>query len=295
VAVVRYLANGELDRTFGAGGIVRFAFRTDLPATGSALALTRAADGSERILIAGRVGAPLSRQGGFGLARLDARGRFDRSFSGHGREVTTFGGSEGADSLVAQPGGRILALGTTDASLAAIRYRTDGHLDATFGAGGRDCPTPTREPATSAALSSSPEGDRVLASAATDVNDDAVYIFARYRAGGQNSRHFSCLRIEDAGSSPVILGLATGVRDLSLSIERQVHVPAPCVEGKADYRRLGTVPAHANSAGVVAETVSAIRIHKKRLTKGGYRVRLLGRDRQRHVNERSDPLLLCIS
>jgi uncharacterized delta-60 repeat protein len=76
-----------------------------------------------------------------GVLRLAPNGSFDDSFDGDGKVSTDFPGEsdEDATGVVIQPGGRIVAIGTTVPSgssswdLAMARYLPDGSLDPTFG------------------------------------------------------------------------------------------------------------------------------------------------------------------
>jgi uncharacterized delta-60 repeat protein len=68
-----------------------------------------------------------------------APGTLDPGFGGDGRVTTPFGSLGGsASSLVVQPDGKIVAVGTRgDGAFALARYRSDGSLDTTFGGDGK--------------------------------------------------------------------------------------------------------------------------------------------------------------
>ena len=77
----------------------------------------------------------------FALARYRRNGSLDRSFSGHGK-VTTDLGSGGANSMAIDSRNRIVVAGGTTESYAGgefalSRYRPNGSLDSSFGAGGK--------------------------------------------------------------------------------------------------------------------------------------------------------------
>jgi uncharacterized delta-60 repeat protein len=132
--LVRYRSNGDLDPSFGEGGIVRTVF----PGRCGCYFLAVDVQPDGRIVAAGRV---FNRYGQiFGLARYLPDGRLDRSFSGDGLATIAFGNSyEGAEALVLQPKGKILIAGGGGRyyDFAVARFRRDGRLDRTFSRDGR--------------------------------------------------------------------------------------------------------------------------------------------------------------
>ena len=137
IAVVRYLANGRLDQSFGTGGIVIAQGQGD-----RAWALAAAPEG--KIVVVGRNGASQYR-----VVRLLADGRLDHSFGGSGVVETRFEGlAANALGVAVQADGKIVAAGTglsyNESAFTAARYRDDGELDPSFGSGGKavyDLPT----------------------------------------------------------------------------------------------------------------------------------------------------------
>jgi uncharacterized delta-60 repeat protein len=127
------LGPGDLDPTFGSGGIVA----TDVEGAGRALAVAIQSDG--RIVAAGYTNAAGYR---FVVVRYNADGSLDTSFDGDGMLTTGFGTSEGVGHDVAvQPDGKIVVAGYaysgSSNDFAVVRYNADGSLDASFGVGGR--------------------------------------------------------------------------------------------------------------------------------------------------------------
>ncbi|MGB8367536.1 MAG: delta-60 repeat domain-containing protein, partial [Candidatus Babeliales bacterium] len=117
------LADGDLDNTFGSGGLVT---------TSGGNRVTGVVIQKDSKIVA----AGLS-FGRFGLARYNVNGSLDLSFGVGGVVITDFGGtSAGANSVAIQKDGKIVAVGsaniggTTDFALA--RYNIDGSLDITF-------------------------------------------------------------------------------------------------------------------------------------------------------------------
>ena len=150
-ALVRYGANGQVDRTFGNQGqaTVHFLFGDDV-AYGVALQ----PDG--KIVVVGRF-----RNGpdyDFGIVRFQTNGGRDPSFNGDQlllRPFTNTGTADFARAVIVQPDGKILAIGEvndptdpTGTNFAVVRVTSDGSLDKSlngagtltldFGAGGED-------------------------------------------------------------------------------------------------------------------------------------------------------------
>jgi uncharacterized delta-60 repeat protein len=140
-AVVRYNADGTLDATFGAGGVVTIDFDQNDGAAGVAVQ----ADG--KLLLAGSAGkiaGGLGQASAFALARLKADGSPDASFDADGKTTLTILGYDWCSALALQPDGRAVVAGSsmtgfnrTEPDLALARFNADGSPDATFGAGGR--------------------------------------------------------------------------------------------------------------------------------------------------------------
>jgi uncharacterized delta-60 repeat protein len=126
-ALARYNPNGSLDTSFSGDGkqTTDFGGFGD-EATGVAL------QGNGRIVVAGSTG-----DGDFALARYNPNGSPDSSFHGDGRRTTDFGGSEGANGVVVQGAGKIVAVGSTVDDFALARYNPNGSLDTSFSGDGR--------------------------------------------------------------------------------------------------------------------------------------------------------------
>ena len=126
---VRYNPDGTPDASFGVAGIAT----VPLPSIDRTRAITIQSDG--RIVLAGRV---QTGDRDFALMRLLPDGSPDVSFDADGIVTTGFG--VGSDDVVhdvaLQPDGRIVVVGSTDASgstdFAAVRYNPDGSLDTSF-------------------------------------------------------------------------------------------------------------------------------------------------------------------
>jgi uncharacterized delta-60 repeat protein len=133
--LVRYSDNGSLDPSFGVGGAVVSPFNGSL-----IIATTFQPDG--KVLAGGSSPNVLD----FALARYNADGTPDTTFADNGEAITDFALSDVIQGLALQADGGIVASGgavlpiaggaSTDV-FALARYRPDGTLDQTFGAGGK--------------------------------------------------------------------------------------------------------------------------------------------------------------
>lgn len=134
-ALIRYEPNGDLDPSFGDGGIVT----TDVT-TGTDMAFGLAIQPDGSIVVAGR-GA--GGQGRFAMARYEPDGTPDISFGKGGVVLTDFTGRhDAARDVEIRPNGRIVVAGfagrgSQRGSFALARYTPDGGLDPAFGSGGK--------------------------------------------------------------------------------------------------------------------------------------------------------------
>lgn len=137
-ALIRYNTDGFLDSTFGGNGIVF----TDIGSSNEhALALAVQPDG--KILASGFVLESSGNKSDIVLARYNADGSLDNTFSLDGIVTTDFGRSEYGFSVAIQPDGKIAVGGYTEyggissSDFAIARYNADGTLDNSFGTNGK--------------------------------------------------------------------------------------------------------------------------------------------------------------
>ncbi len=179
-------APGDLDTTFGGDGKVttNFTVNENYPNpvdSDFANALVIQADG--KIVAAGS-----ATSGRFGLARYNADGTRDTTFSGNGKVVTNFtDGFDNANAVAIQADGKIVAAGRAAGGggrFALARYNADGTLDASFGGDGKVTTnfTPWRDDAHG--LIVQPNGKIVAAGAAGDGGDNSTFALARYTPDG---------------------------------------------------------------------------------------------------------------
>jgi uncharacterized delta-60 repeat protein len=142
-ALVRFLPDGSLDRSFGAGGVVRTMFAT----YGASRAYDVAVQPDGKIVAVGMRfrGDDAQDDELFAVARYLPDGRLDRSFSRDGLASVDFGfGDADAAAVALQPNGKVLVAGTgarnvyrTGEDFAVARFRRDGTLDRSFSGDGR--------------------------------------------------------------------------------------------------------------------------------------------------------------
>jgi uncharacterized delta-60 repeat protein len=179
-ALARYTSRGTLDPTFGASGVVL----TDIGGSGSydvGRGMALQPDG--KIVVAGQSSAGP----GMALTRYDQDGRLDSGFGIGGKVITTIPGIAYAVAL--QPDGKIIVTGSADSrsgnDIAVARFRSDGALDAGFGAAGvtlTDVSTASSDNA-GAALALQPDGAIVVAGHSQNSNG-TVFTVLRYRSDG---------------------------------------------------------------------------------------------------------------
>lgn len=138
--MVRYLSNGQLDQSFGNGGIVTTNFKDVDSETITSLAIQE--DGK---IVAGGKNPELGNEtkSEFVLARYQTNGTLDASFGDSGVIKTDFGANgEQINDIVLQNDGKIVAAGISNnnsfiANMAIARYNFDGTPDQSFANEGR--------------------------------------------------------------------------------------------------------------------------------------------------------------
>ncbi len=180
-ALARYNPNGSLDPNFSGDGKQV----TDFGGAEYANAVALQPDG--------KVVAVGSQSGegiffAFALARYNANGSLDPSFSGDGKQLTNFGGDAVARGVALQGDGKIVAVGKAITGepadqFAVARYNPNGALDPTFSGDGRQR-TGFGEGGSANAVAIQPDGKIVAVGGgelANAGNDD--FLLARYLGG----------------------------------------------------------------------------------------------------------------
>jgi uncharacterized delta-60 repeat protein len=203
MAVVRYLPDGSLDRSFDGDGVLRIRVKDD----SSAEDVVLQRDG--KIVVAGSDlnGGLFSLNHDFAVARLNPNGSFDNSFSGDGRVIVPFGDSEFARAVAIDNTGTratnphfgkiILAGERTNFEgrneLAMARLTANGTIDTTFeGDGMLVGKFGNYSKAFVRGLLIQPNGRYVIAGHAVGGNahGETPITLARYRPSGRIDRSF---------------------------------------------------------------------------------------------------------
>ena len=194
-ALVRYNADGTIDKSFGNGGKVLTDF-FDYEDYINAVALQK--DG--KIVAAGRArdGASLY----FGIARYNINGSLDSTFGTGGKVVSSFFGyGDDAHALAIQPDGKIVVAGTAfaappipgdgtpNANFGLARYNSDGSLDPTFGSGGK-VTTDFGNYDIVTAIAIQPDGKIVAGGNTTNRDTNTDFALARYNKDGSPDLSF---------------------------------------------------------------------------------------------------------
>src|SRR5262249_5550418 len=179
-ALARYNPDGNLDTTFGNGGLVTTRF---LELVGGVRAVAFKPDG--KIVAAGIAGHG-ARAAFVGVARYNSDGSLDLSFGTDGKVVTEFLDSESiARVIVFKSNDKIVVAGTTFKSKGSVfalaRYNGDGSPDTSFGVGGKVVTSFTDESDDDAnAVAIQPDGKIIAAGMSYDLH--MAFGLARYDA-----------------------------------------------------------------------------------------------------------------
>jgi uncharacterized delta-60 repeat protein len=206
-ALVRYLADGSLDPTFGTGGIVTTDFGTQLGSAEVAMSVVVQSDG--KIVVGGESGD--SFEGSFTLARYNDNGTLDANFGTGGKVITDLGSHGGSvGQIQLQTDGKILVAGGTydghhfDFELA--RYNTNGSLDTSFSGDGKVTTSLVSGDDRATSVVIQPDGKIIVGGWAliSEFDANAAHEFAliRYNANGSVDTTFG-----DAGVVLTEIGL----------------------------------------------------------------------------------------
>ena len=187
-ALARYTSAGQLDPTFGVGGIVT----TTIEGVASVIAMTVQPDG--KIVVAGRSSA-FGHFEDFALARYTPAGQLDPSFSDNGIVTTTIGSDTTPLDIALQPDGKIVVVGYSrhgwdifDFTLA--RYTSSGQLDLSFDDDGV-VTTTIDSSAAARSVTLQPDGKIVVAGSSSRSGGIVDFALARYTLAGQLDPGFS--------------------------------------------------------------------------------------------------------
>jgi uncharacterized delta-60 repeat protein len=185
-ALERYNTNGTLDSSFGNNGTTRN-FINGGSSNDAPHSVAIQSDG--KIVVAG-VSGGASASYAFALARYNTDGTLDGAFGSNGTVRNYIGGSgnnDAAQSVAIQYDGKIVAAGGGSGGFALARYKADGTLDSTFGAGGTSRifisgGNNSGDEASSVAMQT--DGKIVVAGSSPDASGHFAFALARCDADG---------------------------------------------------------------------------------------------------------------
>lgn len=191
-AVLGQGATGNLDPTFGSGGLVRTDFSGNID---RANAVAIQPDG--KIVVGGSSFSSSKTVEDFIVARYNANGALDKRFGNNGKiTVDFFRNVDTINALAIQPDGKIVVAGFaqlagtggTPRVFALARYTSDGRPDAGFGNGGTLTTSFGGTFASASAIMVQPDGKIVVAGTADFnprvPNSGLDFALARYLANG---------------------------------------------------------------------------------------------------------------
>jgi uncharacterized delta-60 repeat protein len=186
-AIARYGAKGQIDRGFGVNGRATANFGSGSVLDASDYATAVGIQSDQKIVAIGTATeCGMCVMAHFALARYTVTGRLDPSFGTHGIVETEFNPDYShAMTGALQKDDKIIAAGYWDdaAGAALARYRPDGHLDATFGSGGR-VRSNSRSTVVLSALAIQRDGKIVVSGwrKASDTRDAVVFRYSSHGA-----------------------------------------------------------------------------------------------------------------
>ena len=209
---VALAAAGDIDPTFGNGGIVTTNVRLDsFIGFAGAFAVATLDDGG---ILA--VGDEDGWSADFALVRWRADGELEAGFGVGGRLLTDFAGEyDRARGVVAMADGTLIVIGSAEVAgvshFAIASYHADGSLDPTFGSDGKVL-TSIGDGASAAAVVLQSDGKIVLGGSAT-ISGASRFALARYDATGALDESF--------GSAGIVTAQVLGINDAVYTIAVQ--------------------------------------------------------------------------
>jgi uncharacterized delta-60 repeat protein len=257
ISPLRYNQDGSLDQSFGLGGrqTTDFSGATDSP---TSVVIQQ----NGRIVVAGYA-AHGSGGSTFALARYNQDGSLDQSF-GSGGKLTTdfFGRIDVADSIAIQPDGKLVVAGyafrtsaVSSLVFALARYNTDGSLDQTFGAGGKQTTAFFGNGDAAATVAIQPDGKIVVAGSAfqDSASSIAVFALARYNPDGSLDQTFGARGKQTTGffgSGDHALGVAMQANGMIVAAGAAAHSSSTADLALARYNPDGTLDQTFGASGL---------------------------------------------
>lgn len=133
-ALIRFNENGDIDESFGDDGIVVISIGTDFDI------ITSVKIQSDNKIIASGYSSDIDSDTDISIARFNADGSLDFSFSGDGKLRTDIAEDDHSWQSIIQPDGKIITGGQSKqdgfVNMTLVRYNPDGSMDNTFGVDG---------------------------------------------------------------------------------------------------------------------------------------------------------------
>jgi uncharacterized delta-60 repeat protein len=180
-ATIVTAAPGDLDPTFGSGGIVIAEFGRDIAIQ---------ADG--KIVVVATSADPETNNAEFAVARYNPNGSLDTSFGGTGMVLTPVGFFlDQAQAVAIQSDGKIVVVGLSESNsgngwdMSLVRYNPNGSLDTSFNGTGKVI---------------TPVGTSSSAAESVTIQTDGKIVVAGISRNGMNREDFTVVRYNPNGS-----------------------------------------------------------------------------------------------
>lgn len=254
--LVRLTANGQLDNTFGTGGIAEFqdGFSRVLDlrviAGGKILGMGKAVNASNKPV--------------FGVFRRNADGSKDSAFGTSGYLLADAGDNVTPTKMALQPDGKILVTGTTFLNstkydMVITRFTANGAWDTSFGTGGKTITAFSTGNAYEQGndLLVQPDGKIVIAGRNSNNNVNS-FLICRYKADGTVDTGFGTNGIT---VTPVASGSNDEIKSVTLMADGKIVVCGNSVTtarkiALARYKADGKIDNTFGTNGIVTTTIA---------------------------------------
>ncbi len=259
LCAVRYTSGGALDASFGVAGVLPPVFVPNAGNVAPSLALLP--DG--KFLLAGTC-FDLG-DNDFCVFRFNADGNIDGTFANGGSVITPIGiADDRARTMLTQPDGKIVVAGTcnngVDSDFCAVRYLSNGTLDATFGTAGKVITAFSNRDDVVGAIALQPDGKLVLAGSCNNGTVEDVCAL-RYGINGALDASFG-----SGGKLITVVGTGySATRAVALQPDGNLLVAAECVTSvsvsKIDFCTLrvnanGTLDTSFGASGTLVTSIN---------------------------------------
>jgi uncharacterized delta-60 repeat protein len=262
IALIRYLADGTKDESYGHQGKVRTPFGLGSLSVESGASAIQA---DNKVVVVGSQNLQTATSCDFVVLRYTKQGALDHAFGHEGKVVTNFSGCDVANDVAIQPDGKIVAAGAqitdggNEANFEVSRYLSNGDLDPKFDGdgkrvidfGGYDFPE---------GLALQPDGKIVLVGSSGDLD----ILVARLRPRGTLDTSFG----GGDGYATLNLGGADYAFDVAVQPDGKIVVAGSSGRGLTVVRFLsdGTLDGDFGPNGIVFVPISGEFVHAQAVT-----------------------------